>query len=349
MRVRGARCDALPPAADRTTTEGQALTRPRVGFLGTGWIGRHRMEAMVATGAIEVAAVCDPSPDCLADARALAPDAAVVGSLAAMLDAGVDAVVIATPSAQHAEQAIAALEAGAAVFCQKPLGRSAAETRRVVAAAAAADRLLGVDLSYRYTAAMAAIAPMVREGALGEVFAVDLTFHNAYGPGKPWFFDPALSGGGCVIDLGVHMVDLALWTLGFPPVADVSAALFAKGRPLTPDTVEDYASARFRAGGADVRLACSWHLNAGQDAVIAAQFYGTRGGAGFRNVGGSFFDFTAEAFAGTQARTLAVPPDAWGARSAASWAERLATSCGYDPEAEAFTRSAEVLDRIYGR
>jgi predicted dehydrogenase len=48
------------------------------------------------------------------------------------------------------------------------------------------------------------------------VRAVDLTFHNAYGPDKPWFYDPAQSGGGCVMDLGVHLVDLALWTLGWP-------------------------------------------------------------------------------------------------------------------------------------
>lgn len=325
------------------------MTLPRVGFLGTGWIGRHRMEAMVATGAIGVAAICDPSPDCLVDARALAPQAAVVDSLDAMLALGLDGVVIATPSALHAEQAVAALEAGAAVFCQKPLGRSAAETRRVIDAARAADRLLGVDLSYRHTEGMRRIAALVRGGTLGEVFAVDLTFHNAYGPGKPWFFDPAQSGGGCVIDLGVHLVDLALWTLGFPPVADVEATLLARGAPLTPGTVEDYAVARFTAGGATVRLACSWNLNAGRDAVIEAAFYGTSGGAALRNVAGSFYDFTAQHFTGTRSDTLAEPPDAWGARSAAVWAEQLAASPRFDPAADDFVRSAEVLDRIYGR
>ena len=322
---------------------------PRVGFLGTGWIGRHRMEAMVATGKIAVAAVCDPSEECTRDALALAPDAAVVASLDATLALGADAVVIATPSALHAEQAVAALEAGAAVFCQKPLGRSAAEALAVVEAARRADRLLGVDLSYRRTAGMQAIAPLVRDGTLGEVFAVDLTFHNAYGPGKPWFFDPAQSGGGCVIDLGVHLVDLALWTLGFPPVETVSAQLRTKGRPLRPGEVEDYATARFSAGGVDVRLACSWNLHAGRDAVIEAAFYGTQGGAALRNVGGSFFDFTAEHFTGTQARSLAGPPDPWGARSASVWAEQLAASPRFDPQAEQFVRSAEVLDRIYGR
>ena len=323
--------------------------KPRVGFLGTGWIGRHRMAAMLATGAIEAAAIADPSDDGAAEAAALAPGAVRVEGLAAMLALGLDGIVIATPSALHAEQSIAALDAGVAVFCQKPLGRTAAEARAVVAAARTADRRLGLDLSYRHTAGMQAIAPLVRDGALGEVFAVDLTFHNAYGPDKPWFYDPALSGGGCVIDLGVHLVDLALWTLGFPPVGAVDARLTHAGRPLRPGEVEDHAIAHFTAGGAQVRLACSWRLHAGRDAVIEAAFYGTKGGAALRNVGGSFYDFTAERFEGTQAAVLHAGADDWGGRAAAAWAEALAASPRFDAGAERFAASAEVLDRIYGR
>lgn len=321
----------------------------RIGFLGTGWIGRHRMAAMLATGAVEAVAVCDPAEACVAEARALAPNAAVVGSLEEMLALDLDGVVIATPSALHAEQSIQVLEAGRAVFCQKPLGRSAEETRAVVDAARAADRLLGVDLSYRHTAAMREVSELVRSGALGEVFAVDLTFHNAYGPDKPWFYDPAQSGGGCVVDLGVHLVDLALWTLGFPAVSDVDARLLSGGRPIAAGQVEDYATAQFRAGDVQVRLGCSWRLHAGREAVIEAAFYGTQGGAALRNVAGSFYDFTAERFDGTSSTPLASPPDDWGGRAAAAWAERLATSPAFDPAAEEFVRSAEVLDRIYGR
>lgn len=93
------------------------------------------------------------------------------------------------------------------------------------------DRLLSVDLSYRYTDGMRQIRDLIASGELGTVFAVDLTFHNAYGPSKPWFYDKALSGGGCVIDLGVHLVDLLLWVLGFPDVARVESRLFAKVCP----------------------------------------------------------------------------------------------------------------------
>lgn len=323
--------------------------KPQLGFLGTGWIGRHRMEAMLATGAVDAVMVCDPSDECVGEALKLAPEARQVATLEEMLAHDIDGVVIATPSALHAAQSIQSFEAGKAVFCQKPLGRTAAETQSVVDAARKADRLLGVDLSYRHTKAMRQIAGLVRDGALGEVFAVDLTFHNAYGPDKPWFYDAAQSGGGCVVDLGVHLVDLALWTLGFPEVEQVDARLSSGGKPLQAGQVEDYAVAQFAAGGAQVRLACSWRLHAGRDAVIGAAFYGTKGGAALRNVGGSFYDFTAERFDGTAATPLAGPPDDWGGRAASAWAGQLAQSSAFDPEAERFVASAEVLDRIYGR
>jgi predicted dehydrogenase len=329
-----------------------ATSVPRLGFLGVGWIGRHRMEAIAKRGFGAVAAVSDPSPEMRDAARAAAPDAEAVDSLDDLLSLGLDGIVIATPSALHAEQSIRALEAGVAVFCQKPLGRTAEEARRVVDAARAADRLLSVDFSYRFTDGMRAIRERVEAGELGKVFAVDLVFHNAYGPDKPWFYDPALSGGGCVMDLGVHLVDLALWTLGWPRVDAVRGALFSGGEPIVgvPDRCEDYAVASVSLeGGAEVRLACSWRVSAGQDAVIAAEFYGTGGGAALRNVNGSFYDFNAELFHGTQRQTLATPPDEWGGRAAVDWAERLARGERFDPAAEKLVDVAEILDRIYGR
>jgi predicted dehydrogenase len=325
---------------------------PELGFLGVGWIGRNRMEAIDASGYGRVAAVADPGAEALASALAAAPGAHAADDLEGLLEMGVEGVVIATPSALHAEQAIRALEAGCAVFCQKPLGRTAAETRRVVDAARAADRLLAVDLSYRFTAAMRAIRERVERGELGRVYAVDLVFHNAYGPDRPWFYDPALAGGGCVMDLGVHLVDLALWTLGFPHVEHVDSRLFAGGERLRgePERCEDYAEATLDlAGGAVVRLACSWKLPAGRDAVIGASFYGTDGAAALRNRGGSFFDFTAEHFRGTGAETLVDPPDDWGGRAAVEWARRVAAGEGFDADAGRLVEVASVLDRIYGR
>jgi predicted dehydrogenase len=329
-----------------------ATTRPRIGFLGVGWIGRHRMEAMLGTGAIEAVAVADPSPDCADAALALAPGAARADNLETLLDHGLDGVVIATPSALHAAQSIQALKRGVAVFSQKPLGRSEAEVRNVVSAAREADRLLCVDLSYRFTEGMRRIRDLVRSGRLGRVFAVDMAFHNAYGPDKAWFYDPKLSGGGCVMDLGVHLVDLALWILDFPEVAEVASSLFAGGQRLGARTeqVEDYATAQIELrDSATIRLACSWRLPIGRDAEISLRFHGSEGGAAMRNVAGSFYDFTTERFAGGEREILAGPPEAWGGRAAADWARQLGVNRGFDPAAERLCDLARLLDRIYGR
>ena len=310
------------------------------------------MQAIIEADGSDVVAIADPSPEMAAEAQKLAPGAKIVGSLEEILDAGADGVVIATPSAMHAEQSIRALSRGAAVFCQKPLGRNAAETQAVIDAARKADRLIGVDFSYRYTQAMQRIAEIVRGGELGKIFSIDLIFHNAYGPDKAWFYDPAQSGGGCIMDLGVHLVDLALWVLHFPEVTSVTSKLFAGGELLgpAPDRVEDYAIATLQLGsGTAVQLACSWRLQAGRDAIISAAFYGTNGGAALHNVNGSFYDFIAERYRGTARETLVAPPDAWGGRAAVEWATRLAAGARFDAEAEKLVTVSRVIDRLYGR
>jgi len=324
--------------------------RPRLGFLGVGWIGRHRLEAIERHGAADIVAIADPSRERRKAALAIAPTATGCEHLGQLLAQPLDGIVIATPSGLHADHCLAALARGCAVFCQKPLGRNAAETARIVAAARGANCLLGVDLSYRRTTAIQRIREVLRGGGIGRVFAADLVFHNAYGPDAAWFYDKAVSGGGCVIDLGIHLVDLALWLLDFPAVAVVASQLYGRGEPLgaRPPHVEDYAAVQLRlAGGVAVRLACSWRISAGRDAVIEASFYGTGGGLAMKNVEGSFYDFTAERYRGTAGERLASPPDDWSGRAAIDWTERLATGAGFDPEAERFVDVAAVLDAIY--
>jgi predicted dehydrogenase len=325
---------------------------PRLAFLGLGWIGQHRLQALLDDAACHVVAVADPSEAVRERARELVPQAAIVATLDELLRHDLDGVVIATPSALHAQQCLQVLERGLAVFCQKPLARTQAENAAIVEAARKADRLLGVDLSYRHTEAMKRIRNAVVEGELGQVYAADLVFHNAYGPDKGWARNPALAGGGCAIDLGIHLVDLALWTLGFPRVERVTSRLYANGQPLAAgsDTCEDYALAELMlATGAVVRIACSWNSSTGRDAVIEAHFHGSKGGAAMTNVGGSFFDFAAARFEGTRRIPLADPPDAWGGRAIVEWARRLAAGARYQNSVETIVQVASVLDRIYGR
>jgi len=310
------------------------------------------MEAIAQAGIAEIAGIADSCPATAEQALLAVPGAAVRHSLEELLDLGLDGVVIATPSACHAQQAVAALESGCAVFCQKPLARNRQETELVIEAARRADRLLSVDFSYRFTAGMRQLRQLVQSGELGDIFALDLVFHNAYGPDKEWFYDSSLSGGGCVMDLGIHLIDLALWLFDFPTAVCRSRRLFAEGRVVewTDGKVEDFAIADFTLGaGTNARLACSWKLPAGRDAVIEAALYGTRGGAAFRNVDGSFYDFVAERFQGTSRQVLSSPPDPWGGRAAVDWAEHLSVDGRFDPEAERLSQTAGAVDAVYGR
>lgn len=323
---------------------------PRLGYLGVGWIGRHRMEAIARHTRAEVVAIADPDRARRETAVAIAPEAHSCEHLGQLLELDLDGIVIATPSALHAEHSIAALERGVAVFCQKPLARSAVEARRIVDTARSADRLLGVDLSYRHTVAVQKMREVIRSGGIGRPYAVDLVFHSAYGPDAAWFHKKSASGGGCVIDLGIHLVDLALWLFDYRTVVEVDSMLYANGRPLVAggDQVEDYATVQLQLdGGVAVRLACSWRISAGRDAVIEASIYGTAGGVALRNVNGSFYDFVAERFIGTKRERIASPPDDWGGRAAIAWVHQLAREPRFDSGAEHFVGLARVLDQIY--
>jgi predicted dehydrogenase len=328
-----------------------APPRPRLGFLGTGWIGRLRLEAIAASGVADIAALADPDDECLAAAARSAPGAELHAvDLDELLAADLDGIVIATPSALHAEQAIRALRHGVAVFCQKPLGRTAAETRAVLDAAERAGLLLGVDMSYRHTTAALALRERVLAGAIGSVHEVDLVFHNADGPDKPWFLDPALSGGGCAVDLGIHLVDLLLWVLGFPAVTAVDARRWRGGEAAAHGVAEDLCLATLDLdGGTVARLACSWFSHEGRDCVLEATFRGRDGALSLQNTGGSFYDFGVQLRRGTGERTLVSPPDDWGGRAAVDWARRLRAGERFDPEAHRLADVAAVIDRVLGR
>jgi predicted dehydrogenase len=326
-------------------------TRPRVGVVGLGWIGRHRLNALREEDIVDIVAIADADSAARDQAHLLVPEAAAVSSFDEALAHPLDGVVLATPSGLHAAESIAALEAGVAVFCQKPLGRDAAEVHDVIAAARRANRLLGVDFSYRQTEGLRRLRDLIGEGAVGEVYAIDLTFHNAYGPDKPWFYDIAQSGGGCLLDLGVHLVDFLHWTID-APVSSASGRLFSAGRRLRPGEpqAEDFALGDIElANGVAARLACSWKLSAGCDAQIAISVFGTSGGLGFRNVHGSFYDFVAERYRGTHTEVLCQPPDAWGGRAIVAWAQQLRHSPTFDPAIEVAARTATTLDQMYGR
>lgn len=342
------------PASPAARPELRPL-RPRLGFVGVGWIGAHRLEAVASAQAADVVGIADARLEATREAlrriQQHAPSARAM-TFDHLLEAGLDGIVIATPNAAHVEQSIAALGSGLAVFCEKPLSRTAGEAQTIVDTARARDRLLDVDFCYRHVAGVPQMAELVSSGALGKVYTAHLVFHNAYGPDKAWFNDPEQAGGGCVMDLGIHLIDLLLWVTGFPQAEHVESRLYSRGALLhTPQReLEDYADITLDlSSGMTAHLACSWRISAGCDAVIEATFHGTRGSVRLRNVGGSFYDFTAEHCEGTRCTPLSTPPDDWGGRAICDWARRLAISPRFDERATHLVEVSRIVDRIYGR
>jgi predicted dehydrogenase len=329
-----------------------AEARPRLGFLGVGWIGRHRMQAVQRAGAAEIAAIADVDPEAGRAAAATVGCADVCADLDELLSRELDGVVIATPTALHARQARAVLARGIPAFCQKPLCRTASECHELVELARSADLRLGVDMSYRHLAAVREALAALRAGSIGEPHAAELVFHNAYGPDRAWARDAALAGGGALIDLGCHLVDLARLFFGTVAVRRVHADLFASGAPLgpNPSQVEDLALAQATlTDGRVLRIACSWWLPAGTDALIEASFIGDGRALTIRNVGGSFYDFEALLVQGRRYRRICEPPDDWGGRALIDWASRLSADRSFDVEVEQQVDVARLIDRIYGR
>jgi len=320
--------------------------------VGLGWIGRKRLDVLTSENdvPIEVAALIDSDDDRLRAAASSHPRASVAQTLDGLFDEQLDAVVIATPNGLHADQAMACLERGLPVFCQKPLATTSGDVRRVIAAARASDRLLGIDFCYRHITGMHELRRRLLSGAIGEIVAVDLVFHNAYGPDRSWCKNRALAGGGCLLDLGVHLLDLALWVQGMPPIERVRSRLFACGHPVQGNDgdLEDLAHAEFiQANGALVRLCCSWYAHIGQPARIRMEITGTRGGAAWCNVDGSFYDFDVHLYRGADREQLGASRDDWGTRALRAWLQQLQLSNRFDDEAEHIVRSAALIDEVY--
>jgi len=183
-------------------------------FVGCGLIGQKRARALRSA---RLVACADLVPK-----RAHALAATVAGSVAvadwrdAVGRADVAVVVVSTTNDALAEVAIAALEAGKHVLIEKPAARNTRELGSVVDAARSADRLVRVGFNHRYHPALRKAHELFSAGVLGEMMFV----RGRYGHGgrigyeKEWRANPALSGGGELIDQGVHLIDLARWFLG---------------------------------------------------------------------------------------------------------------------------------------
>jgi predicted dehydrogenase len=137
----------------------------------------------------------------------------------------VDAAVIGTPNALHAEQAVAFLEAGKHVLVEKPMARTLAEADAMVAAARGSSAWLMVAHCFRFHPDVRALRARVEAGELGEIVKTrGYGAHARWGP-SGWFTDPELAGGGALLDMGVHAIDTTRYLLGDPEPVRVCATI----------------------------------------------------------------------------------------------------------------------------
>lgn len=264
----------------------------RTGFAGVGHLGAALLEAAARVDEIVPVAIQDPDAGRLRELAAQYPDLATFTDYEALIEtAGLEAVVISTPTYLHATQGRMALARGIHALVQKPMARNGAEADALLDTAAESTARLLVDYSYRYTPAAQAARAVIEAGRLGTLRSVHACFHNIWGPQGGWFFDRDRAGGGALMDLGVHMIDLPLYLLGFPAAAITAAYLWRGGGP--PGTeVEDFATLTGTIAGAPFHCEVSWQVPLPQT-DIRLTLYGTEGTLTWHNSDGSFFDFAA--------------------------------------------------------
>ena len=187
----------------------------RIGILGAGVIGQLRARSVHQHPATTLAAVYDPVP--AAAERAVAGTAAKpITDLAAFLDLDLDAVFVSSPVQFHEEACLAAFARGRHVLCEKPLSNSVESCRRIVDAAEKAGRILAVGFNHRLYPAIKFVKDTVDQGIIGEldhlrVFGGHDGLHNFR---ADWQYRSPTSGGGAMMDVGIHMTDIARYLLG---------------------------------------------------------------------------------------------------------------------------------------
>jgi predicted dehydrogenase len=264
----------------------------RAGVIGLGWAGQQHLKAYQAIADTTAVAIAEPNTTLLEQVRAEYGVEHAFSDYREMLESGlVDIVSVGTPNFAHAEPAIDALDHGIHVLVEKPLARTYAEGRAMVDAAERNDRVLQVMFNQRYRPDVQVVKKYLDDGSTGDIYHAKarwLRRDGIPGRGRKWFVTKELSGGGPLIDLGVHMLDMALYTMGEPKVIAVSGATYNRlgqrfvtelyGADTTYE-VEDFGTAFIRLqDGKTLDLEASWATYREDGDLINLTLFGERGG-----------------------------------------------------------------------
>lgn len=267
----------------------------RVGIIGAG-IGQAHIRGYSKVQQAQVVAICDLNEE---RARQVAgandlDDAQIFADHRAMLDAvELDAVSVCVPNIAHRPLAVDCLNAGKHVICEKPLAFNAREAQKIAAAAAKNNLKCMVAQVNRFRADSIFLKQCIESGELGKIYYAHTGWLRKRGiPGYGgWFTTKELSGGGPLIDIGVHLLDIAWWLCGCPQPVSVTGVTYAefgprgKGaggwsatKPEGTFDVEDLAVGLIRfANGLTINLEVSWALNNERERQWC-QLYGNEGG-----------------------------------------------------------------------
>lgn len=275
----------------------------RIGIAGAGGIFKEsHLSAWLENQDCDIVAICDVNESRAREMAERSGAKLVYTDYKHMLaEANLDAIDICTPNLYHSEIAIAALEAGVHVLCEKPDAVSPVEAQKMADAAAQSGKLLMTIRNNRFHPNAQFLQQYAKNGGLGEIYTGRCGWIRRRGiPGKGgWFTTKELSGGGPLIDLGVHYIDIAVWVMGNPKPVAVSGATYRKfadnevsdskhssfGEKQADGTfdVEDLAVGFIRFdNGATLQIEFSWASNIEEESYFV-ELRGTKAGATLRN------------------------------------------------------------------
>lgn len=274
------------------------MRKLKVGMVGAGNIAGTHLEAYQKAENAEVIAACDIDPVRLkmtCDKFGI-PEEHRYTSVEAMLagEPELEAADVCVWNVNHAKCSIAALNAGLHVLCEKPMAYNAKEAQEMEDAAKRAGKLLMVGFVLRFSNENIVVKDFIKSGMIGDIYYTKATYLRRHGNPGGWFSDKARSGGGPVIDLGVHVIDQTRYLMGSPKPVSVFATTsnrLGNRAYLKNDVgwkpygasdddvcdVEDFGCAMIRYdNGAVTLLEASYDLN--NEDVSRKELFGTKGG-----------------------------------------------------------------------
>ncbi len=272
------------------------MNKIKIGIIGCGSISKHHIKAYLANDEVELYALCDIDEKRLAhigEKYGIERRYTDYNDLLALPE--LDAVSVCTWNSTHASITIAALKAGKHVLCEKPMATNLEDARLMEQTAKETGKLLMIGFVRRFGNDIKMIRDLGSEGAFGEFYYAKASYIRRNGNPGGWFGDKARSGGGPLIDLGVHVIDFVRYAMGNPKPVSAYGVTFQKlfdrkniktpkayvsasSRPDDVCDVEDMASAIIRfENGAALHVETAFSLNVKTNET-SLRLFGTKGG-----------------------------------------------------------------------